>query len=76
MGYIYCITNKINGKQYISLRRFGDVLNNKMTAEEVTDLVDEHLTNKNTCIRCLRQGCQYKNGTVRIHCPLYKSSAV
>ena len=28
------------------------------------------------CSTCLRQGCQYRDGTVRINCPLWKESVV
>ena len=46
---------------------------------KVMDSVEESLkyyTVTDSCSTCLRQGCQYRDGTVRINCPLWKESAV
>lgn len=41
----------------------------------IRDTIEE-LKITNDCDDCLRQGCQYRDGTQRFNCPLWKSSAV
>ena len=38
--------------------------------------LDDAPTVPDSCPSCLRQGCQYRDGTVRINCPLWKECAV
>lgn len=38
--------------------------------------IDKILEENNSCSTCLRQGCEYKNETIRVNCPLYRRSAV
>lgn len=66
----------VNGKQFVSLKRFGEAINCKLTQEEVNGMVEESLKNRNACLSCLRQFCPTNNGTIRINCPLFKASAV
>lgn len=55
----------LNGKQFISLRRFGEAMREAREGGE------------QNCNTCLRQGCEYKDtGIVRINCPLWRASAV
>ena len=36
----------------------------------------ETVAYQHSCFTCLRQGCAYRDGTVRVNCPLWKESAV
>ena len=46
------------------------------TNEYVSELIDEQPTLGEGCATCLRQGCRYRDGTVRVGCPLWRKSAV